>query len=113
MLVLSLVVNVLALVPLLIVLWLDRPRLARVYGADSPARRILACVYGAIMAASMGLLVGLWAGAVDVVPMAKSLLVLQVIYKLATAPVVGLGNPVVIANLAIAALHGVTLVTIS
>jgi hypothetical protein len=45
----------------------------------------------------------------DVIAWAQALLALQVVYKLLTAPVVGLANPVVRFNLGIAAVHAVTL----
>ncbi|WP_420860920.1 hypothetical protein [Algirhabdus cladophorae] len=81
------------------------------YGADSPARRILACLYGAIAAASIIALLSVvildkkdWLLGITAI-----LLPFQCLYKLATWPAVGLHNPVVKANLAIAALHLVTL----
>ena len=45
--------------------------------------------------------------------LAPGLLVVQVAYKLATVPLLGLGHPVAVANLAIAALHAVTLATLA
>ena len=109
MLTLSLALNALVLIPVLLAIRADIPRLAAALGPDTPARRILACIYLAIMLASAALLVGLWSGAEAAVPMAQALLAIQVIYKLATAVAVGLKNPVVLANLAIAALHATTL----
>ncbi|MBF9059705.1 hypothetical protein HKCCSP123_10980 [Rhodobacterales bacterium HKCCSP123] len=106
---LSLALNVLALVPVLLAIRADLPRLTKALGPDTPARRILACIFLAIMLASAALLVGLWSGAEAAVPMAQALLAVQVIYKLATAAAVGLRNPVVLSNLAIAALHATTL----
>ncbi len=86
----------------------------RVYGPDTPARRILACLYGAIAAAS---LVGL--GAVFAKPalafaIAQVLFPLQILYKLATFPVVrDLRNPVPWANLSISLLLGAALLTLT
>ena len=108
MLNLSLMVNIAVLIPVVGLLWASDVPAERAYGPDSPARRILACLYGAILLASVVLLIGSWLGR-DVLAQAQTLLAVQVIYKLATLPAVGLPNPVVIANLGIAALHAATL----
>lgn len=108
MLNLSLMVNIAVLIPVIWVLLANDVPAQRVYGPDSPARRILTCLYGAILVTSALLLTGSWAGR-DVLAWAQALLAVQVIYKLATLPAIGLRHPVVIANLGIAALHAATL----
>ena len=86
------------------------PRAAEAaYGPDTDARRILGCLYGAIAAASG---VAIAAQPLDPELPARIALVLfplQIAYKIATAPAVGLASPVVRANLAISALHALSL----
>ncbi|MEY4507393.1 MAG: hypothetical protein RL297_1971 [Pseudomonadota bacterium] len=103
----SLLTNVLVLIPVCLGLLFDAAWVVNGYGAPSPARGILLSIYGAILMASLGLL---W----RTMPIAvASLLLVQVLYKITTPLTVGaLDNPVVISNLVIAALHGVTLVLI-
>lgn len=104
---LSLAVNVLVLVPVLWGLWSGGSD--DVFGPDAPARRILICVYAAILVLSAVLLA--WpAGRAALAP---GLLAVQVAYKVLTVPLLGLGHPVATANLAIAALHAVTLATLA
>ncbi len=81
------------------------------FGPDSPARRILACVYFAILLTSLYALIRAGFGAPQIaVQIALVLFPLQITYKLATAIAVGIDNPIVISNLAVAALHSATLV---
>lgn len=81
------------------------------FGSDSPSRRILTCVYVAILLASLYALVRAGFGAPHIaVQIALVLFPLQIAYKLMTAFAVGLDNPVVLTNLAVVALHSVTLV---
>jgi hypothetical protein len=108
MLTLSFAVNVVVLVPVLVLMWRGGPAADAAFGPDTPARRILACVYAAIAIASATAL-GWPDKAVDV---AHTLLPLQIAYKLMTAPAVGAKSPVAMANLAIAALHGATMVSL-
>ena len=76
-----------------------------------PARCILACVYFAILFASLYALIRAGFGAPHIaVQIALVLFPLQIIYKLATAFAVGIDNPVVVTNLAVVALHSVTLI---
>ena len=107
MITLSLWLNVVVLVP---VCWglASNAHWARTsYGADAPARRILLSVYGALGVVSLlGLL---WPDPRGV----AALLLLQVLYKVSTPFTVGTwAHPVVVSNLAIAAIHAGTLVTI-
>lgn len=104
MIFLSLLVNVLVLIPVCIGLIGDIPRISSVYGSYSPARGILLSVYGAILLVSLALLF-------KPEPMLVApLLLVQVLYKLTTPFTVGsVLNPVVISNLLVAVLHLVTL----
>ncbi|NNE50938.1 MAG: hypothetical protein HKN30_00870 [Sulfitobacter sp.] len=80
------------------------------YGPDSPARRILACVYVAIGLVSLYGFLQLGYGRTDIaIAVALTLFPLQIIYKVLTAIVVGFRNPVVIANLGVVWLLGATL----
>ena len=107
MILISLMVNVLVLIPVCIGLMWDLPRISSVYGPYSPARGILLSVYGAILLISIALLF-------KPLPMlVASLLLVQVIYKLTTPFTVdSFTNPVVISNLLVAMLHLITLYVI-
>ncbi len=108
MLLVSLTLNILVLVPVLAVLYRNGRAAEHAWGIDTPARRILAAIYAAILLASVLLLA---AHILDrnVLAWAQALLGIQVVYKLLTAPLAGLRNPVVLSNLGIAAVHLVTL----
>lgn len=78
------------------------------YGVATPARGILVSVYGVILLASCLLL---WLRDPKLV---AGLLAVQVAYKVTTPFTVGdVRNPVVLSNLAIAAVHLCTLVVLS
>ena len=70
------------------------------YGPDSPARRILTSMYGAILLSSVSALavMAFWGRGQRWLVFSASLFSVQLIYKLATIFTVGLGNPVVVAN---------------
>jgi hypothetical protein len=104
MILISLIVNVLVLIPVCIGLIGDVPRVSSVYGSYSPARGILLSVYGAILLVSLVLLF-------KPLPMLVApLLLVQILYKLTTPFTVGsFTNPVVISNLLVAVLHLITL----
>ena len=104
MILISLIVNVLVLIPVCIGLIGDVPRASSVYGSYSPARGILLSVYGAILLVSLVLLF-------KPLPMLVApLLLVQILYKLTTPFTVGsFTNPVVISNLLVAVLHLITL----
>ena len=100
----SLITNVVVLIPVCLSLLLDAPWVPNGWGEFSPARGILLSIYGAILLVSMGLL---WRPESVA---AAALLLVQVIYKITTPFTVGsLENPVVISNLVVAALHALTL----
>jgi len=100
----SLLTNVAVLIPVCGGLLLGASWAAETFGAATPARGILLSVYGAILMVSIGLF--LRPDPLLVAP----LLLVQVLYKLTTPFTVGtFANPVVISNIAIAALHLITL----
>ena len=104
MILISLLVNVLVLIPVCMGLMWDLPRISSVYGSYSPARAILLSVYGAILLVSILLLFR------PLPLLVAPLLLVQVLYKLTTPFTVGsFTNPVVISNLLVAVLHLITL----
>lgn len=81
------------------------------FGPDTPARRILACVYLAIGGVSIYALIQLGMGQTGIAQaVGMTLFPLQIAYKLLTAFAVGLRNPVVRTNLAVVVLLAVTLI---
>ena len=110
MLYLSLGANVAINGPLAWMILRDSPAVCAVLGPDSESRRIVACLYAAIALLS---LLGLyaWPTGHDETAMAVllGLLPLQVVYNVLTALALPWRNPVVLANLGIGALHGLTL----
>jgi len=104
MVVLSLIINVVVLVPVCAGLLMDASWTASAYGEGTPARAILLSVYLAIGMVSIVLLVHREPKAV------AALLLVQVLYKVITPLTVGtLANPVVVSNLVIAGFHTATL----
>jgi hypothetical protein len=101
--------NIMVLVPVLGVLAANGRAAEYAWGSDTAARRILAAIYAAILFASVILLAGHLLE-YDVMAWAQALLSIQVVYKVLTAPFVGLRNPVVLSNLGIAIVHAITLV---
>lgn len=97
---LSLTLNVIVLVPVVASLLADAAWTSAAYGPRSGARGVVLAVYIAILLASAALLI------VPAPAAIAALLGVQVVYKLLTPLTVGtLRNPVVLSNLAIAALH--------
>jgi hypothetical protein len=82
------------------------PKLARPFGADTEARRILACLYIAIAVASIVAVVNeSW-----LVQIVTVLFPLQILYKVLTIfAVQDIRNPIVISNVVIAVLHVISL----
>ena len=104
MVVLSLIINVVVLLPVCAGLLMDASWTASVYGEGTPARAILLSIYLAIGLVSVLLLVHREPKAV------AALLLVQVLYKVITPLTVGtLANPVVVSNLVIAGFHTATL----
>ncbi|SPH19879.1 hypothetical protein ASD8599_00618 [Ascidiaceihabitans donghaensis] len=113
MLVLALTLNCLIVFPLTYALLTNNAGMDAAYGPDSDARRILACLYGTIGAASAYALALI---AMDQRPAAVQiaivLFVLQIVYKLATVVVVGPGHAVAQANMFVVVVLGITLITL-
>jgi hypothetical protein len=104
---LSLVLNIAVLVPVCAGLLTSASWTLAAFGPASPARGILLSIYLAIMLVSAGLLLR------PVPATVAALLLVQIISKVTTPFTVGtLHNPVVISNLAIAAIHAVTVAAI-
>jgi hypothetical protein len=104
MILISLIVNVLVLIPVCIGLIGNLPQVSRVYESYSPARGILLSVYGAILLVSIALLFK------PLPILVAPLLLVQILYKLTTPFTVGSStNPIVISNLFVATLHLITL----
>lgn len=103
----SLLINIAVLVPVCLGIFGNAAWAAESYGGATQARGILLSVYFAILVLSVGLLFRPLPAAV------AALLTVQIVYKLTTPFTVGtIANPVVVSNLAIAALHFVTLAAI-
>jgi hypothetical protein len=104
MILISLLINVVVLIPVCVGLMLDAHWVTNGYGLASPARGILLSVYGAILLLSLGLLLK------PLPILVAPLLLIQVLYKLTTPFTVGsFTNPIVISNLIIALVHLITL----
>ena len=101
---LSLGLNIAVLIPVCTVLILNLTPFVDVWGPATPARGILLSMYVSILVLS----IGLW---MQKNPMLVApLLAMQVCYKVMTPITVGtITNPVVISNLVIAIVHGITL----
>ena len=100
----SLGLNIAVLIPVCTVLILNLTPFVDVWGPATPARGILLSMYLSILILS----IGLWLQRNPM--MVAPLLAMQVCYKVMTPITVGsITNPVVISNLVIAIVHGVTL----
>jgi hypothetical protein len=99
----SLALNIAVLVPVCSSLLVKARWCDDAYGPPTPSRGILLSIYLTILMASALLLVVSWPDATI------ALLAIQILYKLIAPLTVGsLRNPVVASNLAIAAVHTVT-----
>ena len=104
MLTLSLLLNIIVLIPVCIGLATHADGIQIGFGEATPARGILLSVYLSILASSASLLV------FRDPKLTAALLLLQIVYKLTTPITAGtFHNPVVISNLGIAVFHSVTL----
>jgi len=105
---LSLALNVAVLIPVCASIIAKARWTDAAYGPPSPARGILLSIYLAILLVSAGLLLR------PVADMVAALLIVQIAYKVTTPFTVRtLANPVVLSNLAIAAVHLVTVHSIA
>lgn len=109
MLIAALMLNVTVLMPILVLLARGSAAMGAVYGPDTPARRILICVYGAITMGSAALVVVLTLEVPGAHDWTRALLAGQILYKGMTVPALGLGHPVVRVNLGIAMVHAMIL----
>lgn len=111
MLMIALAVNIAVLVPVLASIQRGAPAMTAAFGADTDARRILTCVYGAIAIVSAGLLVLFLADHDWAAPMTVGLFAVQIIYKTGTVFLVGFASPVVVTNTVIVAVQICALAT--
>lgn len=112
MLALSMLVNLIVLIPVCTALVMGTSNISALYGGPSPALGILLSIYIAIAACSafvLGLLV--W-GHASAVSMGVWLIVLQIVYKTLTVLFVGSAHTVVQVNLLVVALHCATLAAV-
>ena len=102
----SLLINILVLIPVCSGLLFKVSRFDLVFGIDSTARQILSCIYLAILAFSLAILMFPENISAFLVP----LLSLQVFYKLTSVVVIkDKKTPVLWFNLVIAVFHSMTL----
>ncbi len=99
MITISLIINILVLIPVCTGLITDASWATASYGELTPARGILLSVYLAILVVSVFLLFH------PDPKLVATLLAVQIIYKLTTPFVVGISNPVIISNILIALFH--------
>ena len=91
-------------------LFRGHPGMTEVYGTDSPARRILACLYLTIGLVSLYALLQMLVGNGGIaLAVAATLFPLQIIYKVMTAIALRPTHPVVLANLGVSALLALAL----
>lgn len=105
MLIAALALNILILVPVLVSLVASGPGVDMAFGPDTAARRILACLYGAIALVSAGLIALHLMDHHAAVAMTVALFAVQMTYKLGTVVAVGLVSPVVLTNLLVVAVQ--------
>ncbi|MEM1377711.1 MAG: hypothetical protein AAGG69_10010 [Pseudomonadota bacterium] len=110
LIILSHIVNIVVVTIIPFLIFTNAPSMVEAYGPDTPARRILACLYATIALTSAATLVMLAMGRVQAVLwVSAALFAIQTVYKVGTWPTVGLGHPVVNANLMISVLHAASL----
>ena len=103
----SLVLNILVLIPIVALMAMKSPIVDETWGGFTPARGILMSIYLSILVVSVFLLFN------PAPAFVAALLLVQVVYKLTTPFTVGkLSHPVVISNLVISAVHIATLANI-
>ena len=111
---LALFLNCAITYPLSVLLLIVKPeRMDDVYGEETVARSILACMYLAIaLVSTLAMVVGATKRNIQkALQLAVPLFTVQIIYKIATAFAVGLQgkNPVIIANLGVVVVQVITL----
>ncbi len=122
MLIISLLLNIAVLIPVVTVLVIGTRRgvnsaAQAPWGERTPSRDILLAIYVAILVVSIALLAVIATSGPTLVveAIAAALFTVQIIYKVLTAVTVrdALRNPVVLSNLGIAVVHGVTVATLA
>ena len=108
---LSIILNILVLIPVVSVILFNLVQVERVWGINQPSRQILVSIYIAILIASIGLYFLKGQTKLIVAPTVFSL---QIMYKTLTLFTVvnAITNPVVLSNLAINVVHISTLVIV-
>ncbi len=107
MLTLSLLLNILILIPICYLMLTNNVRMVETLGEFNPARGILLAIYMTILIASIGLLI------FPDTKFAIALLLMQIVYKLLTPfTVKTLKHPFVISNVLIASVHIWTVYTL-
>ena len=108
MLTLSLLLNILILIPICYLMLTNNVRMVETLGEFNPARGILLAIYITILIASIGLLI------FPDTKFAIALLLMQIVYKLLTPfTVKTLKHPFVISNMLVAIVHIVTVYSLS
>ncbi|MEJ8562759.1 hypothetical protein QTO30_17095 [Yoonia sp. GPGPB17] len=112
LLTISMLINLAVLGLVVPAIWRNTPAMVLAYGPPTPARDIVLAFYVAIFTVSVVVLGAVasgqdWAGAA-----ALTVLPVQIAYKALSAFTVGPRNPVVQANLVIAAFHAITLASL-
>ena len=116
MIIVSLLLNIAVLIPVSIALVMNAGWTRTAFGLRTPARDILFAMYMAILGSSTLLLIAvLVAPTPAVLGAVVALLAIQIMYKITSAATVSgaLRNPVVLSNLGIAAIHIITLITLT
>ena len=108
MLIISLIANILILIPVCFFLFRDDNSMLDVFGPKTVARHILLSIYISILILSFLLLF------FQDEKMVLTLLIIQVVYKLQTPFYVkSIKNPVIITNLVVTLVHIITIITIA
>ena len=108
MLTLSLLLNILILIPICYLMLTNNVRMVETLGEFNPARGILLAIYMTILIASIGLLI------FTDTKFSIALLLMQIVYKLLTPfTVKTLKHPFVISNMLVAIVHIVTVYSLS
>jgi hypothetical protein len=108
MLTISLLLNILVLIPICYLMLTNNDRMVKTLGEFNPARGILLAMYATILFGSIYLLI------FPDIKFATALLLVQIVYKLFTPfTVKTLKHPFVISNLFIAIVHILTVQTLS
>lgn len=108
MLTISLILNILVLIPICYLMLTNNLRIIKTLGEFNPARGILLAIYTTILIGSIYLLI------FPDIKFAIALLLMQIVYKLLTPVTVkSLKDPFVISNILIAIVHIVTVYSLS